>query len=157
MPGDTEFRRVPASLTALPVQNATIPSTGIVDWIGVWEDQSTGNTWSGKPFIGNNVRLMLDWYTGGTSAMAFIPGITIRFQVNAMVDYRKTNIPTSLSLSQWGRKPLAGLKAPYDPNNPHGKTGGKLQTAWGKDVTYMDVDGGLGFAEGQPYIEFTTT
>ena len=157
MPGDTRFKRSPYFL---PTQNATVPPAyALVDWIGVWEDHSAGNAWSGKPFIGNNTGVVSEWYTGGTSAYngEFIPGITIRFQVNAVVDYRKTNIPATGAPSQWGRRPLAGLKAPYDPNNPHRKTGSKLQTAWGKDVGYMDIDGILGFAEGQPYIEFITT
>ena len=155
MPGDTRFKRVVKHGS----QNATLPLTGAVDWLGVWEDQSTGNAWSGKPFIGNNTDLITDWYTGGTSAYngEFIPGITIRFQVNAVVDYRKTNIPTTSISSQWGRKPLAAEKTPYDPSNPYRKTGGMLSTVWGRENVYYDIDLNSGLVEGQPYIEFITT
>ena len=149
---------MPDQVTKLPVQNATLPISAGTDWIGVWQDQSTGNPWSGLPFIGNNVSTVNQWYVSGAGS-EFKPGIVIRFQINAVIDYSKTNNPLGQSylLSEWGRKPLAGERTRHEPGNPERSSGGKLRTIWGRENAYFDIDSMMGFVEGQPYIEITTT
>jgi len=116
--------------------------------LGCWEDASSGNDYSGKAFLSK------DWFSqdmrypnwGGIEENR-----ELEFYIVGTVDYAKTNmIPGGVDANgTLAASPTSGwthygggfgdslaAHAPYDPNDPLGKVGGPIQTAWGKDKHY---------------------
>jgi hypothetical protein len=156
-------------------QNLASP-TGPFDELGVWTDDSTGNAWSGLPWLYSGWmsaitnRVLYNNNTGNDFRIA--TGTSVRLQIRAIVDWTANTdmIPGGYDAgggytpyqvgNYWitGWEPRGGTSSPNSNTYPYMRGGDiPLKTVYGREIPYDGFVGNPKFQVGLPYIEYTVT
>ena len=152
-----------------PFQN-TSASGGYSDALGVWEDASSGNAWSGKPWI-NPIWLGASPGYLKNADGTLISGVSFRIQVYAIVNYdTNTNMqPRGWDAqgnpqyepagyySEWGHSGGDNkYRQPHNENNFFQGSGRRaLQSAFGREIQHSGIVASHYINYNKPYIEYT--